>query len=108
MSKRRTQAVTAGVVLALAAACGVSGRDDSLQVPSSSGPVPNVTVHTGAPQPRPAHRRTHRPRGLGAPTALLRLKRAGLVQPIPASSSTYSRSAFGSSLSSGSEWVRDP
>jgi hypothetical protein len=100
VSRRRTQAVTAGLVLALAAACGVSGRDDSLQVPSSSGPVPNVTVHTGAPQPRPQHRRTHRPRKLGAPTALARLKRAGLVQPIPSSSSTYSRSAFGSSLSS--------
>jgi hypothetical protein len=103
MSKRRrTQAITLGLVLAAAGACGVSGRDDSLQVPSSSGPMPNVTVHTGAPQPRPVHRRTHRPhaRKLGAPTALLRLKRAGLVQPIPASSSTYSRSAYGASLSS--------
>jgi hypothetical protein len=99
MSKRRTQAVTVGVVLALAAACGVSGRDDSLKLPSSSGPVPNVTVHTGSP-PRPV--RSHRPRArkLGAPTALARLKRAGLVQPLPSSSSTYSRSAFGASLSS--------
>jgi hypothetical protein len=97
MSRRRTQAVTVGLVLAAAAACGVSGRDDSLELPSSSGPVPNVTVHTGSP-PRPV--RSRGPRGLGAPTALLRLKRAGLVQPIPASSSTYSRSAFGASLSS--------
>jgi hypothetical protein len=97
VSRRRTQAVAVGIVLALAAACGVSAPDGP--VPESPDRSTGVT-RAGSPVPSPSphrrHHHRHRARGLGAPTALLRLKRAGLVQPIPTSSAT----AFGSSLSS--------
>jgi hypothetical protein len=85
VSRRRAQAVTAGIVLALAAACSVGSKSTGYRSDTSA----------------PVHASPSRaPRGLGAPTALLRLKRAGLVQPIPTSSASYSRSAFGTGLSS--------
>lgn len=70
-------AVVVGVLLAVGGACGL-----------------NSTAQQPAERPEP-HARV-----LGAPTALARLQHAGLVRDLPESSATYSRAAYGPSLSS--------